>query len=430
MKKIIIIVFCISVSISFSQKKNILIFENNMLKGYINSDLDTIFKGKLQEIERFYDGYGVFKKDNKYGVVDSKGNIVIPNTYEYLTNSGKGFFSNSINDEYGLINYKNQIVLNPEYDYFLFPENDKNIVVKNKRDMYALFNRKGKQLTKFKYTSINDYTSGKIYFFKSKSGQGYLNSRGREILQLDKEYDYCQNFDNMKYAIVRYKGKYGLIDKRGKEVLKPLYENMKYNTGLPYDSADIPNKSKSNVYHIQKDGKVGLLNDKLEMIVKPIYDEISSFYNGFAYIVKNSKYGFINTKGEVVISLEYDDAGVFSEGLAPVVSRGMWGFINIKNEVIIDFKFTGNMSPFVEGVAVYRKRNFRTSKGHYVGDKCGYINRKGEVIIPLIYRDARNFEGGVGMVNDGKYEYIVNVNNEKRIIGKAEEEEVEEIESE
>lgn len=62
---------------------------------------------------------------------------------------------------------------------------------------------------------------------------------------------------------------------------------------------------------VKIDDKCGFINDKQELVIPCIYDDVSCFINSFAYVLKDGKYGFINKEGEEVISCIYDSVGNF-----------------------------------------------------------------------------------------------------------------------
>ena len=85
-----------------------------------------------------------------------------------------------------------------------------------------------------------------------------------------------------------------------------------------------------------KNGKWGFIDKEGKEVAKPIYDRLSSkFEEGLVFVKKDNKYGFVNKKGKEVIKLVYDWAGDFSEGLAKVMKNGKWGFINKTGEKVI-----------------------------------------------------------------------------------------------
>lgn len=125
---------------------------------------------------------------------------------------------------------------------------------------------------------------------------------------------------------------------------------------------------------------------------------------------ENGKWGFIDEETkEWVIQPQYYDARNFSEGFA-LVSRersgnsAIWGgdttylcinygFIDRYNNVITPFKYdkllTGN---FHEGMAVVGIED----ENHY--PYCGYVDKTGKEVIPLIYAEAFNFSEGLACV--------------------------------
>ncbi|MCQ5129692.1 WG repeat-containing protein [Butyricicoccus faecihominis] len=57
---------------------------------------------------------------------------------------------------------------------------------------------------------------------------------------------------------------------------------------------------------------------EIEALVKPTYEEVSSFSDGWAAVKQNGKWGYINESGDMVIQPKYDWAGPFGEGVAVV----------------------------------------------------------------------------------------------------------------
>ena len=83
-------------------------------------------------------------------------------------------------------------------------------------------------------------------------------------------------------------------------------------------------------------GKIGFINKKGKVVIKPTGYGVGYFSEGLAVWAKDSeKYGYINTKGKTVIPLKYESAYDFSEGLACVQEKGKYGFINKKGKMVI-----------------------------------------------------------------------------------------------
>src|ERR1700691_3755348 len=145
---------------------------------------------------------------------------------------------------------------------------------------------------------------------------------------------------------------------------------------------------------------------------------------------KSYKAGFIDATGKTVIEPTFEDARPFSEGLASVQLNEKWGAIDATGKLAIPFVHTVGLD-FSSGVAQFEKGALRvllTSDGIVIlqpkycsisrfradgiayvsdGSHYGFINLRGEQVIPLFFEDAREFSEGVAPVLvDGRWGYI------------------------
>ena len=146
--------------------------------------------------------------------------------------------------------------------------------------------------------------------------------------------------------------------------------------------------------------KWGYINHKVEIVIKPQFDDTKMFSDGLAAIKISDKWGYINLGGEVVIKPQFSYAGIFSrpagevpaiEGLA-FVEIGLFekGFINREG------KFFDNVGTFSEGL--------RSVK---IGDKWGYINQVGKIVIEPQFDGAKIFSEGLAAIKiSDKWGYI------------------------
>ena len=141
----------------------------------------------------------------------------------------------------------------------------------------------------------------------------------------------------------------------------------------------------------EDDGNITIKNTQTgEVTAEKIkFDWTSSSPNdSLGVFCTDKKRGYYNSyTGKIVIPAQYRRAWVFSEGLAAVQKNGMIGFINRKGEVVIPFKYPYHGNPL---------SSFVFENGHcIVADttgKCGVINRKGEWIIHPNYDNIDAYE--------------------------------------
>ena len=106
-------------------------------------------------------------------------------------------------------------------------------------------------------------------------------------------------------------------------------------------------------------------------------------------IAVNTPHGigyFVDSAGTFLFNKQFERVSSFSEGLAGVEQNEKWGFINTKGEVVVPCIYDDAVS-FSEGLA-----------GVEQNEKWGFINTKGEVVIPCIYDEATWFSEGLAKV--------------------------------
>ena len=106
---------------------------------------------------------------------------------------------------------------------------------------------------------------------------------------------------------------------------------------------------------------------------------------------------FVDSEGKILFKKQFEEVDKFSEGLAPVKQNGKWGFINTKGEVVVPFIYDKFGLLFSEGLARVKQNG-----------KWGFINTKGEMVTRCIYDDAAwEFTEGLARVKqNGKWGFI------------------------
>ncbi|MBR6749148.1 MAG: WG repeat-containing protein [Bacteroidaceae bacterium] len=177
-----------------------------------------------------------------------------------------------------------------------------------------------------------------------------------------------------------------------------------------------------------------------EPVFSQQFTNISLYYSDLAAAqTPEGLWGFVNRKGEVCLPAVYDKTTVFSEGLAWVMKRGnMPSAINDRGDVKISLRDICNVRVYHEGHAAYCmtkkgvhlwgfldkngnekiKAQYRDVRDFRLGLSAvqdnatglwGYINLKGEVVIPYRYQEAYPFhDNGMALVKDEKQYRLIN----------------------
>ena len=294
------------------------------------------------------DYFSVFK-DNKWGVIDSEGKIVIEPSYEEMIN-----IPNSKNDVFLCIydvnyetgeyktkalNSKNEEIYTQYEQIEAIQNNDENNnvwnennVLKVKKDgKYGLINLAGKELTEFKYEEITAVPRIKNAFKVKENGKyGVIDSEGKLIVE--PKYMEILNLgeDNKAGFIVKDEnGKYGIIDYSNQPVLDFKYDEISKIYG-------------NDMYVVKQSGKQILVKKDGTEVLTQGYDNIKQILNNVdngIIFMQGGKCGIMKTTGEVVISPQYDDLKEAKSGILIASKDGKYGIIDIEKNIKVDFKY-------------------------------------------------------------------------------------------
>lgn len=304
---------------------------------------------KVEEISEYK--YFTLEQNQKYGVIDRNGNIVIEAEYGavQIPNPSKAIFVcvkeyNENTKEYETVvynekkevllsNYKNVQAISIYTNVNLTPY-EKSVLTYKENGKYGLINLEGKQITKPVYDEISsiNYKEG-TFLVKQNELEGIINMKGKVIIKCEYESVTSDNYysenGNKKQAgfIVSKKTedgyRYGYANYRGTIILNPIYTQLERVTEIA---------NEKGVYFIAfKNGQAGLLKNNKE-ILNYEYEDIQYNVLGSIFVTKrNGKYGAVNQEGTTVLYPEYDN----------VYTGGM--YLNaLKDKDIFIFDLNGN----------------------------------------------------------------------------------------
>ena len=126
-----------------------------------------------------------------------------------------------------------------------------------------------------------------------------------------------------------------------------------------------------------RDGLWGYIDKTGQFAIAPQFDQASDFRDGIAMVRKGGAIFFINEAGDKVLESELELLG-FVEGFSPAKRNGKWGFVNIRGQTVIPFKYQ-SANVFSEGLACV-----------VFAGKLGYVDRSGKVVIEAEFDPMSN----------------------------------------
>lgn len=164
------------------------------------------------------DGLFLYKKNKQYGYCDSIGNIKITHQYDTLTPWNDDMALIRFKRKWGYINKRERLCVQPYY-IIAFPFYEGSAAVYDSK-RWSFINKEGKPVNSLNFDSIQQTPSGRWYVF-SKGKTGLCDTNGKELLppSFDDIYDLGSDLIVYKSANM-----YGLILKDRTIISKPVYD--------------------------------------------------------------------------------------------------------------------------------------------------------------------------------------------------------------
>ncbi|OLA50815.1 MAG: hypothetical protein BHW53_04750 [Ruminococcus sp. CAG:108-related_41_35] len=311
--------------------------------------------------------------------------------FEFVGDSDYGRFR--YNDKYGIIDIDGNIVIEPIYEDMSFPS--ENLVVAEKSDgnFVILDITSGKEVGSVE--GSEDIPANQIYKISNPS-----------ILYGDDGDDYIGFSDGYIFMRVtswandRLEENYNSIcmDKTGKEKFATKYNiTSNYNSGIAIGYYSDNFMQPKTLAGLDKDGK--------ELWTVENVNEYESQSDGvIIYQDRDSSlYGAIDIKGNKVLECEYEKLTRAGNGLIGFRKYGLWGYFDYKGNEVIKPQFN-SAEMFKGGVALVKKEGeqyFINTKGETVIDNVGVgASYYSNGLIILDYVSVYDFEGNPVSLNN------------------------------
>ena len=327
LKKVFMVVVIIAIIVAF-----IMIIKN-------------LTKKKEQTTNYFTEiAYYTIVQDKKWGVINSKGEVVIeadhsdmiaiPDNkkqvficYEYTDNTIKTKAIDSNNSQLFTDYSSVEVIDNCDSENNIWYES--NVLRVGKDNKYGLIDLDGKELAACVYDKIEAIKGVKDSLLIQKDGKyGLVNNQGDVIVEC--EYDSIAALtDNYTdgYIVKNAEGKLGVISINKEKVLECKYEDIKHVCG-------------NDLYVVKEDGKWKITNKAGDKSVEIDFEDVT-FINSDVVIAKVSgKYGVYGTDKSEKIKAEYDLIEYACTDNFIAQKDGKFGMLNSTGEAVVPFEYT------------------------------------------------------------------------------------------
>lgn len=254
--------------------------------GYISEDFKIVVKPQYDFVTAFSEGRAFVRKKGKWAIIDKEGLVIIDKLYPAFFGSahdGENGYYPRVNNSY----YKDgKIWIQTKNYHNILVDTDGNVLLDKGDYKSSNILHNGKPL--YEWTTFSDGLYIYIDLFKNK--YGYMDASGK--ITIEPKYDLTYGFHE-GIAPVKLNDKWALIDKTGKQLTQPIFDNISrdgFSEGL---------------CAAQLNGKWGFIDMSGTWVIDPIYEcpyrvangSVGSFHNGFAAVALNGQLGYVDKFG-------------------------------------------------------------------------------------------------------------------------------------
>lgn len=350
-------------------------YSKNSKENKISKLKELIKKGELK--------LNLFSKKDKYGFECNGITIVEPTYNEAIIDSKYGYFKVKKNNKFGLIDFQGDLILDCNFKELVFIFENK-CIVNEKNEWFCIDIRtKSKDFlhkSKVKDSIIDlEKVCEVAFILRIEDTVGILHNKYHF-----RKYDFINRFIDGVALAKRggyWKNGYSTHNGRYWE-----YTSKEFIEGRTVYLDETGEEKIQNVVEIKNDILKGT---KFEMwgvetrnkttIIPFEFNAISEFINNKAKAKKNGNWGFIDEQGKTIIQFEFDVLNEFIDHKAKASKNGNWGFIDEQGEAIIPFEYNV-INEFVDNKAKAKKNGY-----------WGFIDNKGKTIIPFVFDEIGEF---------------------------------------
>ena len=427
------------------------------------STYDSVTVLKTSESDREFEKDVLkYKKSDKYGLIDYKGNKITEPEYDSIQSlkNRPGELLVKKSGKYGVININGEIKLEIKYDGIIGDEfysekygyGQTGYIISEKTkngNMYGYIDYLGEQYLDTEFESLSrvvEYSGEEVYLVAMQNGkQGvYKNDK----LIIDQKYQGIIYSKDSNLFAVKRNSKYGIFNKDGKEILEVKYTG--YNFAGDYISVEL--KDKKELYDVNGNKVTNLKYESVEGteiegcyivedenglysiltrsdVIEGRYTYITyAFNNNFIFKDEKGYYGILDLYAGIIIEPTYTfmmvidgttaieavsqtgEVDIYSDNIEKTATISNAILENINSEYVVIYSMQDRVYIDKTGKIVDAKTALgeKTLYAYKTGGKWGYKDSEGNVVIEAEYEMVTELNpyGFAGIYSNGKWGVI------------------------
>lgn len=325
--------------------------------GLIDRTGKIILPIEFDDIGTFSEGLIYAQKDGKYGYYDKFGELRIKHQFSEAFTFSNGMAKVQIDDKQGFINTLGEYIIFPYDDEVRFFT--ENLLVYSDGSFYGLKDRNGNTQREAEFDQIGLLQDRRAMVVLDDE-IGYLDSTGRVVIEPKFEV-FANSIEHGQFskgfAVVKSKGKMGIIDSSGKFVIKNSYAQLgklsdliAFNKGKLWGYMDLKGKTIIPANYIWAESFVGdlaivaledfqgIINTRDQAVLPIEYDEVTRLEDNRFMLERNGKFGLANHAGTIVVPVEYDEIRQLNAAIFVLMKEKQLEYLYLPENKIVQLK--------------------------------------------------------------------------------------------
>ena len=353
---------------------------------------------------RFVEGIETLRDNGLYGFRRQDGTVIAPCIYKYVADFTGGYCRvwqaapgyEPTSDSVllcGVIDSMGNIIVPCLYENTSLPSG--NRVRVSKDGLLGYTDLQGAEVIPPRFTRAGDFIEDCAAVYIEMDSQIYatfIDTLGNYIFE--PKYQNVLYFQD-GYAPVQQHGKWGVVDRRGRQALPFLYDQI---TAIDHGVFLAGTTEGMALFALPSpfDGF-----DTLRPLTPFCYLPITGVTERRIGVMREGYYGFIDLRGREVVPCRYDEIGLFRQGRTMAREDDRYGIIDTNGIIILPLQYE-NKTPKGEKYMYYDSLALVEKEG-----KLGFVDLDGRVAIPIQFEEAYNFSQGYASVRlKGLWGYI------------------------
>lgn len=424
--------------------------ENGEGKTAIFSDEGTqISDFSIDSISSFRNNHAILYQDQKQGVIDRNGQVILKPTYREVQISSDGNLTARESDEWFLLSGENKIIGRYKADNVQALSAQRYAIVTSGK--YQLTDNDFKALHDDYFTFLGKLENG-IARFKVESKTGVITSEGKELIPAqyheliadgdafractdigykkrwvlldrngnklsEKHYEDVAPF-NGKFYPVKNRGFWGALDESGTEIISCVHDSLIQHSGK---NVVVKFKGEYGVVDLNENWRVTPRQNPVQVLNDTTFLELGgkttfmkAFPDNIIYFSENlleydghhlrerlpsGAYWLIDMTGIIVErSNQPRETEIIlpeSEGLRAIMKDGKFGFVDQEGRLRIANRYE-NAKPYSDGLAAIQIRG-----------KWGFIDHQEKLVVQPVYDHVEDFHNGKAIVRQDRVSGII-----------------------